>query len=66
MPAIVELDRLREMLAKAETERCHPTTKLGLRLLALTVVRPGELRAGRWEEFDFTNGPPVGASLASG
>ena len=59
MPAIVELDRLREMLAKAETERCHPTTKLGLRLLALTVVRPGELRAGRWEEFDLTNGSPV-------
>jgi integrase len=59
MPAIVELDGLREMLTKAETARCHPTTKLGLRLLALTVVRPGELRGARWEEFDLANGAPV-------
>ena len=59
MPAIVELDALREMLAKAEAERCHPTTKLGLRLLALTAVRPGELRGARWEELDLANGSPI-------
>jgi integrase len=59
MPAIIELDGLREMLRKAEAERCHPVTKLGLRLLALTVVRPGEVRAARWGEFDLANGAPV-------
>jgi integrase len=59
MPAIIELGELREMLAKAEAERAHPVTKLGLRLLALTVVRPGELRGARWEEFDLANGAPV-------
>jgi integrase len=30
-----------------------PATRIGLRLLALTFVRPGELRAARWDEFDF-------------
>jgi integrase len=59
MPAIVELDGLREMLTLAEDQRAHPVTKLGLRLLALTVVRPGELRGARWEEFDLANGRPV-------
>ena len=28
---------------------------IGLRLLALTFVRPSELRRARWEEFDFDN-----------
>ena len=29
------------------------TTKLALRLIALTFVRPGELRHAEWEEFNF-------------
>lgn len=30
----------------------HPTTKLGLEFLMLTMVRPGEQRKARWEEID--------------
>lgn len=30
-------------------------TKLAIELLVLTFLRPGELRAARWEEFDFAN-----------
>ena len=58
-PAIIDLDQLREMLSRAEAERCHPVTKLALRLLAMTVVRPGELRGALWKELDLENGAPV-------
>nr|WP_314075062.1 integrase arm-type DNA-binding domain-containing protein [uncultured Roseococcus sp.] len=43
-PAITELPALQEMLRRAETTAAHPVSLLALRLLALTVVRPGELR----------------------
>ena len=59
MPAIVELAPLRAMLAKAEAEPAHPATKLALRLLALTVVRPGELRGALWTEFDLKRNDPL-------
>ncbi|RYY05948.1 MAG: hypothetical protein EON55_24575 [Alphaproteobacteria bacterium] len=36
-----------EMLVKCEAERCRATTKLALRLLALTAVRPGKLGGAR-------------------
>lgn len=54
-----QADRLvavREMLAKCEAERCRATTKLALRLLALTAVRPGELGGARWAEFEGLDG----------
>jgi integrase len=50
-PAITQLEPLREMLRAAEAIPAHPATRLGLRLLALTAVRPGELRGARWGEF---------------
>ncbi|WP_054310025.1 integrase arm-type DNA-binding domain-containing protein [Mesorhizobium sp. 1M-11] len=50
-PAIVDLDKAREMLAKAEAEPAHPVTKLALRILALTVVRPGTLATTPWSEW---------------
>lgn len=50
-PAITKLDDARVMLAKAEAEHAHPVTKLALRILALTVVRPGTLAATPWEEW---------------
>lgn len=34
----------------------HDTTKLALRLLALTFVRTGELRQAQWQEFDLQAG----------
>ena len=34
----------------------YPVATLGLQLLMLTAVRPGELRGARWSEFDVKNG----------
>ncbi|TIW28756.1 MAG: DUF4102 domain-containing protein [Mesorhizobium sp.] len=56
-PAITDLDKAREMLAKAESETAHPVTKLALRILALTAVRPGTLAATPWAEW------PAGSDL---
>ena len=44
------------MLAKCEAECCRATTKLALRLLALTAVRPVELSGARWVEFEGLDG----------
>lgn len=55
-PAITELVPARELLAAAESQPSHPTTRLALRLLVLTVVRQGELRGARWEEFEGLEG----------
>jgi integrase len=51
-PAITDLAEARKVLADVEAIPAHPTTKLANRLLSLTVVRPGELRAARWGEFE--------------
>lgn len=48
---------VRQMLIDAEAERCRAVTKLALRLLALTAVRPGELRGARWDEMQDLDGP---------
>ena len=50
-PAITDLRKAREMLQKAENETAHPGTKLALRILALTVVRPGTLITTPWAEW---------------
>ncbi len=50
-PAITDLGKAREMLIKAEAEHAHPVTKLALRILALTAVRPGTLATTPWEEW---------------
>ena len=51
-PAITDLKRLRQMIKDAEEDYARPVTRLALRLLALTAVRPSELRGARWEEFE--------------
>lgn len=51
-PALYRSERCSTDVATPEAEPAHPVTKLALHLLALTVVRPGELRGARWEEFD--------------
>lgn len=56
-PAITDLSELRAMLQKAEAEPAHPVTLLALRFLALTVVRPGELRGAQWCEIEGLDGP---------
>lgn len=51
-PAITELGQARQILRDADRQPAHPATKLALRLLALTVLRPGALITARWNEFD--------------
>ena len=48
---ISRITALRQLLIDCEAERCRAQTKLALRLLALTAVRPGDLAGARWEEF---------------
>lgn len=50
-PAITDLVRLRAMIIAAEEDYARPLTRLALRFLALTAVRPSELRSASWEEF---------------
>jgi integrase len=51
-PAITDLDGIRKVVADAEATPSHIVTKLGLRILALTTVRPGELRGATWSEIE--------------
>jgi integrase len=55
-PAITDLVPLRTMIITAEEDYARPITRLALRLLALTAVRPSELRGARWDEFEDLNG----------
>lgn len=58
-PAITDLDKAREMLRKAEAETAHPVTKLALRILALTAVRPGTLIGTPWSEWKDLTEPYI-------
>jgi integrase len=51
-PAITDLDGVRRVLTDAEATPSHIVTKLAVRLLALTAVRPGELRGAGWSEIE--------------
>lgn len=55
-PAITDLVPLQKMILAAEEDFARPVTRLGLRLLALTSVRPNELRGACWYEFEELNG----------
>jgi integrase len=55
-PAILDLGELRTMLRTVESRFTYPGTKLALRLLALTVVRPKEVRFAMWSEFEYLDG----------
>lgn len=43
---------IRKLLSDCDSERCRAGTKLALRFLALTAVRPGEIRFAEWGEFE--------------
>jgi integrase len=55
-PAITEIGALRKMILAAEEDNARPVTRLGLRMLALTAVRPSELRGAEWAEFEDLDG----------
>jgi len=56
-PAITELKPLQAMIRAAEEDYARPLSRLALRLLALTAVRPNELRGAWWAEFEGLDGP---------
>ena len=47
---------IRQLLIDCEAERCRAITKLAMRFIALTAVRPGELHGARWTEFHDLDG----------
>jgi len=51
-PAVKDLAAARQLLTDMEASTSGPLTKLASRLLALTVVRPGVVRAATWREFE--------------
>lgn len=51
-PALKDLAAARKLLADMEASTSGPLTKLASKLLALTAVRPGILRAVPWKEFE--------------
>ncbi|CAJ0854264.1 Prophage integrase IntA [freshwater sediment metagenome] len=54
--AIIEPKAFGGLLRAIEGYQGAPETKAALELLALTFVRPGELRAAEWSEFDLDAG----------
>lgn len=50
-PAITDLEQAREIIRRVDETPANPATKLALRLLALTAVRPGTLITTPWSEF---------------
>ena len=54
--ALIRIDEARQTLIDAEAEKASPVTKLALRLLALTAVRPGVVRGAAWDEFEGLDG----------
>jgi integrase len=51
--ALTDPDRLAVLLRLVDSYRGHPTVSHALRLLPLTFVRPGELRAAEWSEINL-------------
>lgn len=50
-PAVTTLEQAREILMRVDDTPAHPVTRLALRFLALTVVRPGTLIGTPWTEL---------------
>lgn len=51
-PAVTKLDDAKKVLAAVEKIPGYPVTKLAMRLLAITVLRPGAFRVGEWADFE--------------
>ena len=51
--AILEPEKLGELLRAIDGFECYPVTKLALKIAPHIFVRPGELRHGEWEEIDW-------------
>jgi integrase len=50
-PAVLDLKRLRELVAEVEDTPAFPQVLLAHRLIALTAMRSKEVRLARWDQF---------------
>ena len=55
-PAIVDLGGLQKAMRDVFAIPAHPQTRLAIRLLSIAVLRPGEIRQARREEFEGLDG----------
>lgn len=55
-PAVTDLEEAREILRKIDQQPSNPATRLAIRLLALTALRPGALATTPWEEINGLDG----------
>ncbi len=53
--AITDLDEVRKLLRDADAVPSYVSTKLAIRLTALTALRPGTIISTPWEELDGVN-----------
>lgn len=53
--SVTDPSRVGELLRAIDGYTGHPVTALALRFAPLVFVRPGELRAAEWSEFDLDN-----------
>lgn len=51
--AILEPEKLGQLLRAIDDFECYPVTKLALKIAPHIFVRPGELRHGDWSEIDW-------------
>jgi len=58
-PAVLEPQRVGELLRAIDGFMGQPTTHAALKLAPLVFVRPGELRAAEWSEFELDGNEPV-------
>ena len=56
-PALLDLDEARKLLNLVDLTPGQPVTKIAMRFLALTAVRPGEAAGLRWDELQSLDGP---------
>lgn len=57
--AITDPKKFGELLVAIDGYVGQPVVRLGLQVLALTFVRPGELRLAKWSEFDLDAAEPI-------
>jgi integrase len=53
--SVLDPVRVGELMRAIDGYTGHPVTALALKLAPLVFVRPGELRAAEWSEFDLAN-----------
>ena len=50
-PALLDLDKIRGLIAAVDRAGANPVTRLASRFMALTAQRPGMIRTAPWSEF---------------